>query len=421
MASTSNSLIIPGLDPTAAWQVFDCLVEGNNVRSVVVLSGVNQEASEVFSNEEFFKGLVIKMHAVFYDGTTPRFPLEMFFEKLCQNHPNNCWKLLACSPLEGNFAVNLTFVKSEIPTLCEDLKKRKESATSELALLCGSYSEDPDSLILRAKVSHKETQQKLSQWTDFWTRKGVANFECEEHPGEEGHDIANFLANRSCILLSGQEEHLFAEAENYQVPLRRNLLPFYRDFCTYSEKSRSLTTKLLGCSTELLRLVSCQWTCVAEKKTAEQEVLLLEDPSIWKYSNTLKNYEIELRNEFVCGIQVEHRLSPICKLINFIGEIQEGRLSLTLEVCGRVRNAIGHSLGDSVHDHVCLELLRIYEKEGLVLSHFSKGNKRVFSEWLQRFPECLGTLRSILSNVPKNVLFQQRSGRGAVPEDAEIV
>jgi hypothetical protein len=420
--STSNSFIFPGLDPTAAWQVFDCLVEKNDVRSVVVLSGVNQEASEVFSNEGFFKGLVIKMHAVFYDGTIPRFPLEMLFEKLCHNHPSNCWKLLACSPLDDCLAVNLTFVKSEIPSLCEDLKKRKESATSELARLCGSHGEDPESLIIRAKLSHQQTQQQLSQWTDFWTKKGIANFECEEHPGEEGRDIANFLANRSCILLSGQEEYLFAEAENYQVPLRRDLLPFYRNFCTYSEKSRSLTTKLLGCSSELLRLVSRQWTCVEEKKTAEQEVLLLEDRSIWKYSNTLKNYEIELSNEFVCGVRAEKQLFQIGELINLINKVQESRVRPTVEICNQINNAITGFFSPSVEGHVLLELVSIYENEGLRLFHFSKGNEQMFSEWLtQRFPQYLETLCSILSNVPKNVLFQQRSRRAPIPEDAEIV
>jgi hypothetical protein len=404
MIPDTCSSIFPGLNPTAELQIADCLIERNDVRSIVVLSGVNKVAYEFFSNEEYFQQL--------FDSRYPKLT-PAFFPLLCQNHPTNCWKLIACSSREGGLAVNMTFLKNAIPVLCEHLKKRKISADQEIFSIRGSCDKDTESPICKALKSYQQVKQELDQLTDFGMEEGaddlmeraLANLASDHHPGEEGRIVANFLVLRLWSLSDGEEEELFAEAARDQVPLQRDLLSCYRNWCSYSQE---LIQKMFSLGNKYMQLGNRLQLCEADKKKVDSALPLLQDPLKWKDSKSIESYEIELRSEFNCGMNAGDQLHLICECIKLIDGIQEGQLNPATEAGNQIKNMILDTFSASLREHVRLELMRSCGDEKLLPpSTLTYLTRQVFSKWLtNHFPQCLGRLRTILSSIPKEVLLK---------------
>jgi hypothetical protein len=366
----TGSLIFPGSNPTVDLQIVDCLIKEKDIRSVVILSGVNKEAYEFFPNEAYFKELFTFMHPALMTFDDSPFPL------ICQELPNNCWKLLACSSVEGKLLLNKTFLKSTaVPIFCNALIKDKERTQIEIENICGSGPQDPKSPFhIARQAAEQAAEYKYEQLA--LRRSGVRN-----------------------------EEGICLESNYYDTELKSAFpSPFSRiatsrclcKLCSSIKHANDCRHKYCTLDLQRLRLTE-------KVKNISNEIDLLRDPYKFLESTSINFYKDELITEFDESIKLSRQLLVPGLCINLIDEFREGKLKST-PLLGSQFLAYLHSFNPKLHKDVFSQLLDICNKENTP-KQYKNMSKKELSEWFrQHFPECLGELRSLLCSNIKRIV-----------------
>jgi hypothetical protein len=389
MIQNTNPSIFPGLNPTANLQIADCLIREKDIRSIVVLSGVNKEAYDFFSNEEYFKQLVTFWFPGVMAFAASPFPL------LCDGHPNKCWKLLACSSAEGRLILNNTFLKSAIPFLCDGLIKDKMSNEIEIQEICGSGYQDPKSPI---HIAWESFEQAIKYGAEqFALRESGAKNESEKCP------MSDFYHSRSSRARGFYRRNLFVNIFCY-VKTEFDCNPSY--YTTLSSCSCSVCCSLediFHYHNEYSTLESKRLSLEEEKNKINKELDLLSNPQKFLNSSEISFYKKNLTNEFEGSIKKESLLLHPGLCINLIDKIQEGTLKPTPQLVSQVLFHL-YSLSPKLQYHVISQLPRAYG-EAYAIEQCERLRMKQFSGWFrQHFPQCLEQLRSVLSSIPKEAL-----------------
>jgi hypothetical protein len=362
MIQTTNPSIFPGLNPTAILQIADCLIREKNVRAVVILSGANKEAYEFFSNEEYFRELVTIQHPALMAFDASAFPL------ICKELRNNCWKLLACSSVEGKLLLNKTLLKSTaVPVFYNARIKDIERTQIEIQHICGSSPQDPKSpLHIARQAVEQAAEYKYEQLA--LRRSGVRN-----------------------------KEEICLESNYYDTELKSAFpSPFSRiatskclcKLCSSIKHANICKHKYGTLDLQRLRLTE-------KVKHINNEIDLLRDPCKFLESTSINFYKDQLISEFDESIKLSRLLLWPGLCINLIDDYREGKLKSTPLLCSQFL-AYLHSFSPKLHKDVFSRLLDICNK-GNTLKQYKNMSKKELSEWFrQHFPACLEELRSIL-------------------------